>query len=164
MAAIVFCIGTAPLSADTVKKEKVILSADMVDLFDDGVAMLMLAKSPKVDLLGVAVVIGNTWVETGTASAIRQLEGIKRTDIPVLMGVNKVHREGRIAAIQDEKTLFGRVAPTPMMVQRAIRNQSLGRMLTGKLTRLNRPSNPARKMRLTSLSVRSRQTQTKSLL
>ena len=108
MAAVVFCIGAAaPASADT-GKEKVILSADVVDLFDDGVAMLMLAKSPKVELLGVAVVIGNTWVETGTASAIRQLEGIKRTDIPVLMGVNKVHREGRIAAIQDEKTMFGR--------------------------------------------------------
>lgn len=82
MAAMVFCIGaSAPASAaDTIKKEKVILGADMVDLFDDGVAMLMLAKSPKVDLLGVGIVIGNTWVETGTASAIRQLEGIKRTD------------------------------------------------------------------------------------
>lgn len=110
MAAMVFCIAaSAPASAaDAVKKEKVILSADMVDLFDDGVAMLMLAKSPKVDLLGVGVVIGNTWVETGTASAIRQLEGIKRTDIPVLMGVNTVMREGRMGMIEEEKTKFGR--------------------------------------------------------
>ena len=36
--------------------------------------MMMLAESPKMDLKGVTIVIGNTWVETGTASAIRQLE------------------------------------------------------------------------------------------
>ena len=47
-------------------REKVILDADMVDLFDDGVAMMMLADSPKVELKGVSIVIGNTWVETGT--------------------------------------------------------------------------------------------------
>ena len=47
-------------------REKVILDADMVDLFDDGVAMMMLADSPKEELKGVSIVIGNTWVETGT--------------------------------------------------------------------------------------------------
>ena len=89
-------------------REKVILDADMVDLFDDGVAMMMLADSPKVDLKGVSIVIGNTWVETGTASAIRQLEGFKRSDIPVYMGVNKVTREGRFEQIKAEKKKFGR--------------------------------------------------------
>ena len=33
----------------------VVLDADMVDLFDDGVAMMMLAKSPRIDLLGVTI-------------------------------------------------------------------------------------------------------------
>ena len=47
-------------------REKVILDADMVDLFDDSGAMMMLADSPKVELKGVSIVIGNTWVETGT--------------------------------------------------------------------------------------------------
>ena len=48
------CMGvgamTAPLSAEAAAREKVILDADMVDLFDDGIAMMMLAESPKMDL------------------------------------------------------------------------------------------------------------------
>ena len=58
------CMGvgamTAPLSAEAAAREKVILDADMVDLFDDGIAMMMLAESPKMDLKGVTIVIGNT--------------------------------------------------------------------------------------------------------
>ena len=90
--ALSMCLGMATLAPATpaaaAPREKVILDADMVDLFDDGVAMMMLADAPNMDLKGVSIVIGNTWVETGTASAIRQLEGFKRTDIPVYMGVN----------------------------------------------------------------------------
>lgn len=56
------CMGvgamTAPLSAEAAACEKVILDADMVDLFDDGIAMMMLAESPKMDLKGVTIVIG----------------------------------------------------------------------------------------------------------
>ena len=63
------CLGmtalTPPMSAEAAECEKVILDADMVDLFDDGVAMMMIAESPKMDLKGVTIVIGNTWVETG---------------------------------------------------------------------------------------------------
>lgn len=106
------CIMGTALSASA--KEKVVLSADMVDLFDDGVAMLLMAKSPKVDLLGVTTVVGNTWVETGTASAIRQLEGINRTDIPVYNGMNRVTRGGRIEGMLLEKELFGRGADPHM--------------------------------------------------
>ncbi len=106
------CVGigavAAPLPAEAAVREKVILDADMVDLFDDGIAMMMLAESPKIDLKGVTIVIGNTWVETGTASAIRQLEGIKRTDIPVYMGVNKPTRKDRFANMKEEKRRFGR--------------------------------------------------------
>jgi inosine-uridine nucleoside N-ribohydrolase len=89
-------------------KQPVILDADMVDWFDDGAAMLMLAKSPKIELMGVTTVIGNTWVETGVASAIRQLEGIKATNIPVLAGVNKTINEKRFKNIAQETKLFGR--------------------------------------------------------
>ena len=64
-------------------KEKVILDTDMVVLFDDGVAMMMLANHPDVELLGVTIVPGNTWVAEGTAYALRQLELLQRTDIPV---------------------------------------------------------------------------------
>ncbi len=61
-------------------KEKVILDTDMVMLYDDGVAMMMLANHPNIELLGVTIVPGNTWVSEGTAYALRQLEVIGRTD------------------------------------------------------------------------------------
>ncbi len=85
----------------------VILDADMVDLFDDGVAMMMLAKSPRIDLLGVTICIGNSWAEDGVASAIRQLEGIKRTDIPVFQGVNRTIRKNRYKNMEKERKMFG---------------------------------------------------------
>lgn len=96
------------MTAAAAEREKVILDTDMVDWFDDGMAMMMLATSPKIDLLGVTVVLGNTWVQTGTASAIRQLEAIDRTDIPVAMGVNTTIRENRRDTIYNERKLFGR--------------------------------------------------------
>ena len=94
--------------AGAAAKQPVILDADMVDWFDDGVAMLMLAKSPKIELLGVTTGIGNTWAETGTASALRQLEGIKAANIPVYVGVNKPINKNRFKNIADETRLFGR--------------------------------------------------------
>ncbi|MDR1701738.1 MAG: nucleoside hydrolase, partial [Sporomusaceae bacterium] len=48
-------------------REKVILDSDMVELFDDGTAMLMLANHPQIELLGVTVVTGNKWLEKGLA-------------------------------------------------------------------------------------------------
>lgn len=90
------------------QKQPVILDADMVDWLDDGAAMLMLAKSPQIELLGVTTVIGNTWVETGVASAIRQLEGINATNIPVLVGTNTLIRPDRIKNLPEETRLFGR--------------------------------------------------------
>lgn len=104
-----FCFLTSAVFAQD--KKPVILDADMVELFDDGMAMLMLARSEEVELLGVTVVIGNTWVEDGTASALRQLEGIgKEKEIPVYMGRNRTTRSGRFAALQAEQMLFGRGA------------------------------------------------------
>lgn len=87
--------------------EKVILDSDMVDTFDDGIAMLMLAKSEKIDLLGVTCVAGNSWVEGGTASALRQLELAGITDVPVFMGINETTRAGRAENIEDEIEKFG---------------------------------------------------------
>jgi len=106
--ATVFAASAREAAVKSPEKIPVILDADMVDLFDDGVAMLMLATSPKVDLKGVTVVIGNSWVEDGVASAVRHLEGIGRTDIPVVAGVNTPTRPGRIENIQEEKKRWGR--------------------------------------------------------
>ncbi|MHC4521202.1 MAG: nucleoside hydrolase, partial [Planctomycetota bacterium] len=88
-------------------KEKVILDTDMVVLYDDGVAMMMLANHPDIELLGVTVVPGNTWVAEGTAYALRQLELLKRTDIPVAMGIRHPLRAGRYETLQVERQMFG---------------------------------------------------------
>ena len=64
-------------AAHAQKKEKVILDTDMVEVFDDGITMMMLANAPNIDLIGVTIVVGNTWVPEGVAYAIRQLESIK---------------------------------------------------------------------------------------
>lgn len=89
------------------QKEKVILDSDMVEVFDDGIAMMMLAKAPNIDLLGVTIVIGNTWVPEGTAYALRQLECIKRTDIPVVPGIRQPIYPNRFQTIKNERILFG---------------------------------------------------------
>lgn len=89
------------------KKEKVILDTDMVEVFDDGITMMMLVKAPNIDLLGITVVIGNTWVPEGVAYSIRQLEAIGRTDIPVVPGIRFPLYPNRSELIKDEIKLFG---------------------------------------------------------
>lgn len=88
-------------------REKVILDTDMVELFDDGIAMVMLANSPKIDLLGVVTVAGNTWAEEGTAYGVRQLEIIGREDIPVAQGFVEPLRAGRLETLPLERQMFG---------------------------------------------------------
>jgi inosine-uridine nucleoside N-ribohydrolase len=88
-------------------REKVILDADMVVLYDDGVAMMMLAKHPDIELLGVTIVPGNTWVSEGTAYALRQLEVLKRKDIPVASGIRYPLRAGRYETMEVERKMFG---------------------------------------------------------
>ncbi|MHC4189086.1 MAG: nucleoside hydrolase, partial [Planctomycetota bacterium] len=88
-------------------KEKVILDSDMVVLYDDGVAMMMLANHPDIELLGVTIVPGNTWVSEGTAYALRQLEVLNRTDVPVALGIRYPFRAGRYETMELEQKMFG---------------------------------------------------------
>lgn len=85
------------------EREKVILDTDMVDLFDDGLTMLMLAKSDKIDLLGVTCVAGNSWVEAGVASAVRQLELAGIDGISVLAGIDQPTRTERLERMDQER-------------------------------------------------------------
>ena len=87
--------------------KKVILDSDMVLLYDDGVAMMMLANHPDIELLGVTIVPGNTWVAEGTAYGIRQLEVLNRRDIPVAMGILYPLRPGRYETMEVEQKMFG---------------------------------------------------------
>lgn len=90
-------------SASALEREKVILDSDMVESFDDGIAMMMLAQSPNVELLGVTLTYGNTWVAEGTAYAIRQLEAIGCTGVPVLQGMDAPIEKGRIEHLMQEQ-------------------------------------------------------------
>ncbi len=99
------CTLTAPMAAQS--KEKVLLDADMVDAFDDGITMLMLANDPKIDLVGVTTVSGNSWAKAGTASALYQLEIAGKTHIPVAMGIEYPIRAQRHANMALERQLFG---------------------------------------------------------
>lgn len=96
-----------PSFAGAEAREKVILDTDMVEMFDDGVALLMLAKSPKVELLGVTCVTGNSWEEEGTAYTIRQMElaGIK--NVPVFEGIKYPLRPQRHANFELERKQCG---------------------------------------------------------
>ena len=103
---ILFCGVTLGWAGDD-RRQKIILDTDMVELFDDGIAMMMLAKAPDIELLGVTVVAGNTWVAEGTAYAIRQLEAIGVTNVPVLQGVRSLLAPNRQENIKEEIRLFG---------------------------------------------------------
>ncbi len=106
----VIMLSTASHSV-TAAKEKVILDTDMVMLFDDGVAMMMLANHPDIELLGVTIIPGNTWVSEGTAYALRQLEALGRPDIPVAMGTRYPLRATRYETIKIEREMFGFNSP-----------------------------------------------------
>ena len=73
---------------DLGKGEKVIFDTDFGQLNDDSLALYMLTQSA-TDVLGVTTVAGNTYAESGTAYALRQLERIGRSDIPVYEGLKE---------------------------------------------------------------------------
>ena len=87
--------------------QKVIIDADMGQLNDDAVVLFMLANSEDIDILGLTIVAGNTWVEEGTAFGLRQLEIIGRTDIPVLMGAGEPLMGSRQAWLAAEERFYG---------------------------------------------------------
>lgn len=87
-------------------REKVLLDTDMVEAFDDGVAMVLLANAPNVDLVGVTTVSGNTWSREGAAYALRQLE-IEGRDVPVAVGLRLPFRSQRHETFPQERQLFG---------------------------------------------------------
>src|ERR1700722_11706191 len=66
---------------------------------DDAIALLLALASPEVQLLGVTTVAGNQTLEKTTANAIRVLDHIGRSDVPVAAGAARpLVRELRVAA------------------------------------------------------------------
>jgi purine nucleosidase len=72
-------------------------------------SMLALLQSPQVDVLGITVVTGNAWRDDEARHALRMLELIGRTDVPVALGavfpLVRTQEETRLTA-----PLVGKVA------------------------------------------------------
>jgi inosine-uridine nucleoside N-ribohydrolase len=93
--------------SSALSKEKVLMDTDMEDSFDDGVAMVLLANAPGVDLVGVTTLSGNYWVAESVASAIRQLEIEGKSFIPVAAGLAYPLRPKRHELFALERNLLG---------------------------------------------------------
>jgi inosine-uridine nucleoside N-ribohydrolase len=82
---------------------------------DDAIALLLALGSPELQLLGVTTVSGNQTLEKTTANAIRVLDHVNRTDVPVAAGAPRpLVRERRTAAeVHGETGLDGPNLPGP---------------------------------------------------
>ncbi|AMO93006.1 inosine-uridine preferring nucleoside hydrolase family protein [Collimonas fungivorans] len=84
----VFMLGLAvaanlPAQAQAAGKRKVIIDDDVGG---PRAAQLMAIQSPDVEVLGITIVSGSTWRDENVAHALRTLEVIGRSDIPVVPG------------------------------------------------------------------------------
>jgi inosine-uridine nucleoside N-ribohydrolase len=82
---------------------------------DDAIALLLALASPELDLVGVTTVAGNQTLEKTTANALRVLEHVGRTEIPVAAGADRpLIREPRVAVhVHGETGLDGPDLPPP---------------------------------------------------
>jgi inosine-uridine nucleoside N-ribohydrolase len=80
---------------------------------DDAIALLLALASPEVELLGVTTTYGNQTLAKTTANALRVLELVGRTDVPVAAGAERpLERELAVAAhVHGESGLDGPVLP-----------------------------------------------------
>jgi inosine-uridine nucleoside N-ribohydrolase len=82
---------------------------------DDALAIMLAVASPEVELLAVTTVSGNQTLPKTTANALRVLELLDRTDIPVYAGADRpLVREQHVAAdVHGESGLDGPDLPPP---------------------------------------------------
>ena len=145
-----FClIVTVPLRGETAEKTRVILDSDMVEMFDDGVAMLMLLQSPKIELMGVTIVTGNTWAEAGTANAIRQLEGLGRDDIPSLSAQPPCASKNGSSKSKTNTAVSGAATMLTTLEPLTFRSRPVGRRPIARAFPPNRPYRLSKRTLLT---------------
>jgi inosine-uridine nucleoside N-ribohydrolase len=82
---------------------------------DDAIALLLALASPEVELLGITTVSGNTTLPNATANALKVLEHVGRTDVPVAAGADRpLVREQYVAKyVHGESGLEGPELPEP---------------------------------------------------
>jgi inosine-uridine nucleoside N-ribohydrolase len=86
---------------------KIILDTDPGH--DDAIALLLALASPELELLGVTTVSGNQTLDKTTANALKILEFVERTDVPVHVGAARplVREQWAAAHVHGESGLDG---------------------------------------------------------
>jgi inosine-uridine nucleoside N-ribohydrolase len=82
---------------------------------DDAIALLLALASPELHVLGVTTVSGNQTLEKTTANALKILEFVDRTDVPVHFGAPRplVREQWAAAYVHGESGLDGPELPDP---------------------------------------------------
>jgi inosine-uridine nucleoside N-ribohydrolase len=82
---------------------------------DDAIALLLALASPEVEVLGVTTTYGNQTIEKTTANALRVLELVGRTEVPVARGAAEpLARALEVAAhVHGDSGLDGPALPPP---------------------------------------------------
>jgi inosine-uridine nucleoside N-ribohydrolase len=82
---------------------------------DDAIALLLALASPELEVLGVTTVSGNQTLEKTTANALKILEFVERTDVPVHVGAPRplVREQWAAAYVHGESGLDGPDLPAP---------------------------------------------------
>jgi inosine-uridine nucleoside N-ribohydrolase len=82
---------------------------------DDAIALLLALASPELEVLGVTTVAGNQTLEKTTANALKILEFVHRTDVPVHAGAARplVREQWAAAYVHGESGLDGPDLPDP---------------------------------------------------
>lgn len=94
-------------------RTKIILDTDPGH--DDAVALLLALASPEVELLGVTTVSGNQTLAKTTQNALKILEFVQRTDVPVHAGCPRplVREQWAAAYVHGESGMDGPELPEP---------------------------------------------------
>jgi inosine-uridine nucleoside N-ribohydrolase len=82
---------------------------------DDAIALLLALASPEVELVGVTTVHGNQTLEKTTVNALKLLEFVGRTEVPVAAGAERpIRREPFVAEyVHGESGMDGPLLPAP---------------------------------------------------
>src|SRR4029077_6277452 len=82
---------------------------------NDAIALLLAVASPEIELIGVTTVGGTQTVDKTTNNALRVLELVGRTDIPVYRGADRpfIRPQDVAAHVHGESGLDGPDLPQP---------------------------------------------------
>jgi inosine-uridine nucleoside N-ribohydrolase len=88
----------APESAAVPQEDRpmIIVDTDFAFYGDDADSLLLLLRSPGIEIVGVTTTSGNVWTEQATANVLRVLEDAGRSDIPVHPGLPSQTHQHRL--------------------------------------------------------------------